>query len=349
MKTRNIGWLIALMWLTGGGCGDEAVPPAEEQDLAGPTLDVTDTPDSASGVDAPTLDPGAPAPDPGAADVADEPETEADTVDAIDVPAGDDGPVEPTARCDEALGTLTCDHHTTTLWSGLGGYEPREVHWQLPLGDAPPAGWPVAILFQGSVFSAELAWIGNEFGAYGAYYQTRTIQRLLESGYAVVTPEAHLDGTTYWDTNIAPWNYAWETSPDHQLMLDIFAAIEDGTFGPLDSARLYATGISSGGYMTSRMAVSYPGQFRALAIHSGSYATCAAALCAVPSLPDDHPPTLFVHGAMDTVVPLWTMELYRSALETQNTPVEAVIDSLGVHMWLPQAPDEIPAFFDLWP
>ena len=45
--------------------------------------------------------------------------------------------------------------------------------------------------------------------------------------------------------------------------------------GPLDPSRLLAIGVSSGGYMTSRMAVSYPGKFRALAIAAG--ASCRAA------------------------------------------------------------------------
>ena len=59
-------------------------------------------------------------------------------------------------------------------------------------------------------------------------------------------------------------------SNDHAFRTPkIFDAIAAGTFGPLNSNRLFATGIER---ITSRMAVSYPGKFKALAIAAGSYA-----------------------------------------------------------------------------
>jgi dipeptidyl aminopeptidase/acylaminoacyl peptidase len=191
-------------------------------------------------------------------------------------------------------------------------------------------------------------WAGVLGGPNGVWYQAQTTQALLDAGFAVVTPEAHLDGAGAWDTNIAPYNVLWETSPDHLFMVDLFAAIEAGELGPLDPARLVAGGISSGGYMTSRMAVSYPGRFAALAIHSGSYATCAAALCAVPALPADHPPTLFLHGALDAVVPAWTMELYSAALEAGGASVSVVTDDFAGHEWIEAAPASITAWFTTW-
>jgi len=115
----------------------------------------------------------------------------------------------------------------------------------------------------------------------------------------------------------------------------------DGMFGYLDYKRKFATGISSGGYMTSRMAVSYAGsfifsflffkkkknshfnslllnillgEFLSLAVAAGSYATCAGPLCVVPNLPLNHPPTLFLHGGLDPIVPQFTMETYADKL-----------------------------------
>jgi predicted esterase len=117
-----------------------------------------------------------------------------------------------------------------------------------------------------------------------------------------------------------------------------------GTFGPLDLTRRFAVGFSSGGYMTSRMAVSYSGTFRALAIDEGSYATCLSAVCVVPSLPANHPPTLFLQGGLDPVVPLWTMELYNQALVAQGTETRVVIDPTATHQWLNVAPVEVPAW-----
>src|SRR5262249_52034297 len=123
-----------------------------------------------------------------------------------------------------------------------------------------------------------------------------------------------------------------------------------GTFGPIDMSRLYATGISSGGYMTSRMAVSYAGMFKALAVQSGSYATCAGLLCAIPDrLPSDHPPTLFLHGRVDLIVPLLTMQMYADRLTAEGHPVKVVIDDSAGHRTLARAPNEILAWFEAHP
>ncbi|MCP4500742.1 MAG: hypothetical protein GY822_12345 [Deltaproteobacteria bacterium] len=94
----------------------------------------------------------------------------------------------------------------------------------------------------------------------------------------------------------------------HQLMLALFENVSLQKFGPLDDQRLFAIGISSGGYMTSRMAVSYPGRFVALAIVAGGHATCSGPICNLPdALPRDHPPTVFLHGKQDVVVPAESM------------------------------------------
>jgi dienelactone hydrolase len=220
------------------------------------------------------------------------------------------------------------------------------VHWQVPLGEPPAAGWPAVLMFQGSFFSAEITWIATDDLPFGAYYQTWVVKRLLDAGYAVITPEAKLDGGTFWDTNVPPYSINWESSEDHELMLLIFAGIEAGTFGPLDSERLFATGISSGGYMTSRMAVSYPGKFRALAIAAGSYATCSGPLCNVPDFDASHPPTLFLHGEVDLTVPLATAEEYYEKLLAAGVDAKLVTQPGEGHAWIPQSPDEVLAWFD---
>ena len=172
------------------------------------------------------------------------------------------------------------------------------------------------------------------------------MKALLDAGYAVLAPEAG-NGVGYWDTNIGQHATVWSSAPDHELMLAILGGIEDGDFGPLDPEALFATGLSSGGYMTSRMAVSYPGRFRALAIQSASYATCLGTACVVPAdLPDDHPPTLFLHGERDSIVPIATMQRYEQALRTEGTTTRAVVDPEAGHEWLDVAPEEVRAWFD---
>lgn len=252
---------------------------------------------------------------------------------------------DATQRCEERDGHLTCDFVTVTFATGAFGASAREVHLMHPASAPPAQGWPAVILFQGSSHGAHRFFEGAEGDDFGGYHQARLVRALLEAGFAVLAPDARLDGTTYWETNVLPFSLAWDTSEDHQLMTALLAAIRDGTLGPLDHGRLYAAGISSGGYMTSRMAVSYEGAFRALAIQSASYATCSGALCAVPELPADHPPTLFLHGAGDRIVPPATAQSYAGALTAQGTEARVVIDPEAGHEWLAAAPDEIVAWF----
>jgi poly(3-hydroxybutyrate) depolymerase len=227
---------------------------------------------------------------------------------------------------------------------------PRTMVWQVPLGMPPAAGWPVVILFQGSFFAPAKMFIGHASDGFGRYHMARTVKALLDAGYAVLAPAAHGDGSTYWDTNVPPWSFAWESSPDHAFMLSIFDQIAAATFGPLDESRMYAAGISSGGYMTSRMAVSYPGKFKALAVHSASYATCSSAICNVPKpLPSDHPPTLFLHGEADAAAPISAMKLYDARLVAEGKETRVVIDPKAGHEWIAVGAEEVLAWFDKHP
>ena len=250
------------------------------------------------------------------------------------------------SRCEETAWSLTCDHQTTTVYTGYTGLLPREVHWQVPLGTPPEDGWPTVLLFQGSLFTAELFWTALDVDTFGYWNQGMLTKRLLDAGFAVITPEAHLEGATAWETNIPPMSYLWEISEDHQFMLDIFSGIEGGTFGALDAGRLYAAGISSGGYMSSRMGDAYRERFSALAIHSASWATCAGVLCDVPDdLDSGHLPTLFLHGSDDLIVPVSTMTPYHDALVGLGVDTEAiVIEGVG-HAWTDEAPAAIVAWF----
>lgn len=255
-------------------------------------------------------------------------------IDNLGVPCTDDGT------------RVSCVHATMTTCVGLANWSSREVHFQVPADEAPAAGWPVVIFFQGSFVSAETTWApaSNHFGAFAL---SRTYQRLLASGFALITPETRFDGAAYWDTNVPPFSWDWELSDDHELMNTILEEIAAGTFGDLDRNALYAMGISSGGYMTSRMAVSYPGRFRALAVHSASYATCSGPICDVPDdLDREHPPTLFLHGGDDVIVDVGTAEDYAEALDAAGVESELVRNDDAGHVWLSEAVEAIPAWFE---
>ncbi len=265
----------------------------------------------------------------------------------VDAPGGEDV-VSPPSRCavDAAEGTITCDFEVATIEVTAGVLtESREVLWQVPLTAPPPGGYPVAILFHGTQVPAELQWEGDD-GALGElgglWYQVSVVKELLDAGFAVLTPRSQVIG--YWNTNAVPWSALWDTAPDHALMVELIARIASGTFGDLDVDRLYPGGISSGGYMASRVALTYGG-VKAAAVHSASYMTCAAAFCVVPELPDTHPPTLFLHGQLDAVVPVLTMELYRDALNDLGVATETVVDPEVGHAWIPASPEAIRDWF----
>jgi len=257
-----------------------------------------------------------------------------------DVRADESVDVTP-APCTVTATEVSCEHATVVFHAGFAA---REVHVQHPLGEPPAAGWPTAILYQGS-FDTGGVWTGEDGAPFGGLHEARVTAALLDAGFAVLAPETRLDGFSYWDTNILPWSFAWTLSADHRLVKGILRAIDEGRLGPLDPDRLFAAGISSGGYMTSRMAVAYPGRFRALAIASGSYATCAGPACIVPALRDGHPPTLFLHGEADAVVPIGTMEAYADALDAAGVEVERVTDPDAGHGWIAAAPEAVVGWF----
>jgi poly(3-hydroxyoctanoate) depolymerase len=244
-------------------------------------------------------------------------------------------------------GMISCTHQTT--WIPSGSSSLRQVIYQVPAGIAPPGGWPVALIYQGSFFAL------NNFVYYSSqwlgklYNEGKTIKGLLDSGYAVIAPSAPAD--LFWQTNLPGLSGAmYNTSSDYTFLNNLFKAVNTGHFGPLNGKRKYATGISSGGYNTSRMAVSFPGQFKALVVHSGSYATCAGPLCSVPSsLPADHPPTYFIHGFMDAVVPWWSMDTYYDRLLQQGIRTGRHTEMWGGHEWFDSSPGKVLAWFNAHP
>jgi dienelactone hydrolase len=222
----------------------------------------------------------------------------------------------------------------------------RQVIYQTPVGTPPAAGWPLVIVYQGSFFPLDdFTYYGNL--PFGGFYEGKLIQALLDHGYAVIAPSAPAD--LFWQTNLPGLADAYELSTDYAFITNLLQAIRDGYFGPLDPDRQYATGISSGGYNSSRMAVSFPGEFKALAIQAGSYATCSGPFCVVSELPDDHPPTTFLHGFVDLTVPWWSMDLYYDRLLYQGIETTRYTNPQGGHEWFAASPQHILAWFDAHP
>jgi predicted esterase len=133
---------------------------------------------------------------------------------------------------------------------------------------------------------------------------------------------------------------------DYKVIAEVLRRVKTGFWGSLDPRALFATGISSGGYHTSRLGLSFPRTFRALAIQSASYATCLGPLCQVPdSVPSYHPATLFLHGARDLTVPLHTARKYYEVLSAQGIETDFIVNKMMGHAWIDEAPQAITAWF----
>ncbi len=277
----------------------------------------------------------------GTSDAAAPDDTDSDTTEVDD----DSEPTAVLSICTTTADTVDCPFTTAQINPGFG-FPSRDVHVATPVGSPPQDGWPAVLFFQGSLFSAELSFSGERGAPFGQFELARTVKSLLDAGYMVIAPEAFGNGNTFWQTNIPPFSLVWSGTGDDRLMKKLFDEIDaDGLFGPVNEDALYATGISSGGFMTSRMAVSYPGRFRALAIHSGGYATCSA-LCVLPrALPSDHPPTLFVHGMTDVIVPPRVMVQYKDALDADGVITDLIAGETEGHEWMADAVDGLPDWF----
>jgi dipeptidyl aminopeptidase/acylaminoacyl peptidase len=250
-----------------------------------------------------------------------------------------DAAVAVSPRCDVSAARVICDPEISTITAGNAT---REIYWQTPASPPPAAGYPLVVVFQGSFYGPDSTWgTVTADTPFGGYHQARLQAVLLENGFTVIAPRAA--GGVAWQTNSG---IPWSATTDRLIIDALLGGIAAGDFGPADTSRLHATGISSGGYMTSRMAVSYDGVFRSLAIASASYATCAGFLCAVPdTMPSDHPPTLFLHGELDLTVPISTAESYLQVLQDTGIATAMISDAGAGHEWLASAPEEILDWF----
>lgn len=100
------------------------------------------------------------------------------------------------------------------------------------------------------------------------------------------------------------WNDGRNTEA-HQLGVNdvaFFSAMCDylAKYYPIDSSRIYATGLSNGGFMTTRLGCELSKRFAAIAPVSGTYE-------AKQMLPDCHPArpvaAMYIHGTADPIVP----------------------------------------------
>ncbi len=247
--------------------------------------------------------------------------------------------------CNEQLGTdgsvlwIHCPRKAVTVFPGTRFQ--REILWQTPEGNAPRNGWPVVVLSQGSWFPIEFSRPKNL--PFGGFNEVRVIRELLDNGYAVVAPRATLN--VGWITNLPHASY--KLTSDYTVLKKTVEMISDGSFGPLNKKKVFATGISSGGYNTSRLAITFPGVFRAIVIQSASFATCLGPVCVMPKkIASDHPPTRFLHGAMDIAVPVITAQAFHETLRNNFIETDIIINPMSGHGWLDSSPEHVLSWFE---
>ena len=252
-------------------------------------------------------------------------------------------PPAAAARCSvDGGGNASCSYtkRFNNYWCN-GFAVARPVRWQVPEGTPPAGGWPVAFFYAGTqVTDTDNAFIHRMSQPYGQGYVPHIIRELLDnpSGtgrkYAVFVADPPMSGgwLQYWHTNVVN---PYSASCDYDFFPDFFGEISGGSYGAASQYNLgqrYAFGLSSGGFNSSRMAVTFNGSsvWKALGIVAASYATCSSSCGTLPTLPANHPPTKFWHGQNDTIVPLATMYAYYNKLGSQGL-VRAKLEHGGGH------------------
>lgn len=216
----------------------------------------------------------------------------------------------------------------------------REVLWSVGKTYQPYQKMPVVILSQGSWFPVEFS--RYRFLPFGGFHEVRLIQKLLDAGFVVIAPRAI--GKIAWTTNITLRDY--RDSADFHFFQILFQRIEENYFADVDLERIFATGVSSGGYNSSRLASIFPGQIRALAIQSASFRDCLGPFCEIPdTLGDSHPPTFFLHGKKDRAVPISTAKEYHRVLFDMGVETKFFTDPEAGHGWLESSPELITEWF----
>jgi polyhydroxybutyrate depolymerase len=100
------------------------------------------------------------------------------------------------------------------------------------------------------------------------------------------------------------WNDGRPTTPNQLGINDVsyFNQVSDHMISnyPVDGTRIYATGISNGGFMSSRLGCELSNRIAAIAVVA---ATIEANTIAVSCNPSNPVPSMYIHGTVDPLVP----------------------------------------------
>lgn len=224
----------------------------------------------------------------------------------------------------------------------------RRFLWQTPTTPPPPEGYPLLFVLHGAAQPAE-AWFGR--GLVWGWRQTAFAAQALQAGYALVAPDSLRPvawGPKAWDVFSADVN----SSLDLPFFAALIAWLDDAPFS-VNQRALYCAGFSSGAFMTSRLARTFPRQFSAVAVHSGTDADAITLTwrgpefdCISPqNFSPQHPPTLVVQGGKDRFVPAACGLHYYEQLQRNNISSALLYNPEGGHIWQGQFNQDILAWF----
>jgi poly(3-hydroxybutyrate) depolymerase len=224
----------------------------------------------------------------------------------------------------------------------------RFLLYKQPSTTPPENGFPILFILHGAVQHA-FAW----FFPFNPWtkQQNMFLKDAIDEDFFVVAPESRrpfLIGPRSWDC----FEEDISKNKDLQFIENIIEWLNTSNL-PVDTDNIFAAGFSSGAFMCSRIGYAMGEKFNALAVHSGVNCEsikitifgpvfdCESSL----DLPDNHPPTIIVHGEKDSFVPFECANHFYNELVRFGIEANITTDPEGGHTWLSQFNNEILDFF----
>lgn len=271
--------------------------------------------------------------------------------------------------CSESEKEIRCHFQQTTV----GG---RKVLYQIPQTPASEGGYPLVVMLECWNAETESAFVGHaecekdgemQPCKYDAHLnKAKVTKELLENGYAVVAPAAATYSSdfgqslgNFWETNkegakwhdkveppaISSWREAGE-GHDRYMLSALYEEVAKGTWAQFNLRRLHAVGFSSGGFMTSRLAVNplhEDRRFASLVVVGAGIFYCPMSIfggCEPPEVsvssphlqPTHHAPTLLLHCNEDEFVDSKVSSLYQKQLKANGVTAQFASLDGGSHM-----------------
>lgn len=165
--------------------------------------------------------------------------------------------------------------------------------------------------------------------------QNSFVEMAIKNGFFVVAP----DSSSPYCQRAKQWDYT-PSSTDFPLFEEMMKWLKYN----IGTQEIFVVGISSGGFMTERLANKYSAHIDGVVIHSaGSYDNAVlntSGVCgvsfnttAIPQVSSDHPRTYMLHGEKDNIVKFEIGEILANQLKSRGIEVEFYKNPLGKHQW----------------